>query len=150
MGENKQWPSHSEIDPMTKEFIWKLRENNVPIGRVCSILGVHGNNVPIGTEDKKKVKGRNKPEPRAGHGSSACGGGRRGPGAGRQGLARGGGRRGPGAGRRGSARGGGRRGPGAGVGGHGTGGGNPRQPDGVGGRRQRPDDDSRALPSYLY
>jgi len=42
-GENKQWPSHSEIDPMTKEFIQKLRENNIPIGRVCSILGVHGN-----------------------------------------------------------------------------------------------------------
>jgi len=60
------------------------------------------------------------------------------------------GRRGPVAARQGSARGGGRRGPGAGVGGHGTGGGNPRQPDGVGGRRQRPDDDSRALPSYLY
>jgi len=29
-------------------------------------------------------------------------------------------------------------------------GGNPWQPDGVGGRRQRPDDDSRALPSNLY
>jgi len=42
-GENKQWPSHSEIYPITKEFIQKLRENNVPIGRVCSILGVHGN-----------------------------------------------------------------------------------------------------------
>jgi hypothetical protein len=41
-GENKQWPSHSEIDPMTKDFVQKLRENNIPIGRVCSILGVHG------------------------------------------------------------------------------------------------------------
>lgn len=41
-GQNKQWPSHSEIDPMTKDFVLKLRENNVPIGRVCSILGVHG------------------------------------------------------------------------------------------------------------
>lgn len=40
-GENKQWPSHSEIDPMTKDVVQKLRENNIPIGRVCSILGVH-------------------------------------------------------------------------------------------------------------
>ena len=69
---------------------------------------------------RRRFKGQNKPEPRAGRGSSACGGGRRGPGAGRRGS--------------------------AGVGGHRTGGGNPRQPDGVGGRRQRPDDDSRALP----
>ena len=71
-----------------------------------------------------------------------AGAGRRGPGAGRRepaSSARGGGRQGPGAGRRA---------PRAGVGGRGTGGGNPRrgQPDGVGGRRQRPDDDSRALP----
>jgi hypothetical protein len=38
--ENKQWNSHSQIDPITKDFIKKLRENNVSIGRVCSILGV--------------------------------------------------------------------------------------------------------------
>ena len=49
---------------------------------------------------RRRFKGPNKPEPRAGRGSSACGGGRRGPGAGRRGSARGGGRRGPGAGRR--------------------------------------------------
>ena len=82
---------------------------------------MHGNNVPIGTEDKKKVKGRNKPEPRAGHGSSACGGGRRGPGVGHRGPGVGGRVRGTG-----------------GV----AGGGNPRragQPDDVGERRQRLD-----------
>ena len=78
---------------------------------------------------RRRFKGRNKPEPRAGRGTSRVGARGRAPGAGR---------------------GGGRRGLGAGVGGHGTGGGNPRQPDGVGGRRQRPDDDSRALPSNLY
>ncbi|WVZ71328.1 hypothetical protein U9M48_019922 [Paspalum notatum var. saurae] len=39
-GEKKQWNSHGEIDPMTKEFIRKLRGNNTSIGRVCSILGV--------------------------------------------------------------------------------------------------------------
>jgi hypothetical protein len=38
-GEKKQWNSHSEIDPLTKDFIRKLRENNVSTGRVCSILG---------------------------------------------------------------------------------------------------------------
>lgn len=38
--ENKQWNSHSQIDPITKEFILKLRNNNISIGRVCSILGV--------------------------------------------------------------------------------------------------------------
>jgi hypothetical protein len=38
-GEKKQWLSHSEIDPLTKDFIRRLRENNVTTGRVCSILG---------------------------------------------------------------------------------------------------------------
>lgn len=38
-GEKKQWLSHSEIDPLTKDFIRRLRENNVSTGRVCSILG---------------------------------------------------------------------------------------------------------------
>ena len=107
--------------------------------------------------------GRRAPEPA----SSACGGrargaeslrrrragaGRRGPGAGRRepvSSARGGGRQGPGAGRRAPRAGVGERGTGGGAGSVGSGG-NPRQPDGVGGRRQRPDDDSRALPSNLY
>ncbi|TVU49926.1 hypothetical protein EJB05_01270, partial [Eragrostis curvula] len=39
-GENKQWGSHGDIDAGTKDFIRRLRENNVSIGRVCSILGV--------------------------------------------------------------------------------------------------------------
>ncbi|TVU35741.1 hypothetical protein EJB05_17644, partial [Eragrostis curvula] len=38
--ENKQWPSHGDIDPITRDFIRRLRENNVSIGRVCNILGV--------------------------------------------------------------------------------------------------------------
>ncbi|XP_066310698.1 uncharacterized protein [Miscanthus floridulus] len=35
-GPNKQWPSHSDIDPMTKDVVRKLRENNRPIERVCT------------------------------------------------------------------------------------------------------------------
>ena len=41
-GEKKQWNSHSEIDPVTKDFIRRLRENNVSTCRVCSILGTTG------------------------------------------------------------------------------------------------------------
>jgi hypothetical protein len=32
---------------MTKDLVHKLRENNIPIGRVCSILGVHGSESSI-------------------------------------------------------------------------------------------------------
>lgn len=39
-GEKKQWGSHGYIDPMTKEFIKRLRRNNVALRRVCSIIGV--------------------------------------------------------------------------------------------------------------
>ncbi|WVZ83495.1 hypothetical protein U9M48_030637 [Paspalum notatum var. saurae] len=39
-GEKKQWNSHGEVDPLTKEFIRKLRTTNISIGCVCSILGV--------------------------------------------------------------------------------------------------------------
>lgn len=39
-GEKKQWGSHGDIDPLTQDYIKKLRSNNVPLGRVCSILGV--------------------------------------------------------------------------------------------------------------
>jgi len=35
-GPNKQWPSHSDIDPMTMDVVRKLRENNRPIERVCT------------------------------------------------------------------------------------------------------------------
>lgn len=35
-----QWGSHGYIDPMTKEFIKRLRRNNVALGRVCSIIDV--------------------------------------------------------------------------------------------------------------
>lgn len=35
-GPNKQWPSHSDIDLMTKDVVRKLRENNRPIERVCT------------------------------------------------------------------------------------------------------------------
>lgn len=55
-GEKRQWGSHSYIDPMTKQFIQSLRRNNVPIGRVCSIIGVFSpeNKVPL---RKQMVKG---------------------------------------------------------------------------------------------
>ena len=39
-GEKKQWGSHGYIDPMTKEFVKRLRRNNVALGCVCSIIGV--------------------------------------------------------------------------------------------------------------
>jgi hypothetical protein len=39
-GQKNQWGSHGDIDPLTKDFIKKLRENNVTLGRVCSIIGV--------------------------------------------------------------------------------------------------------------
>jgi hypothetical protein len=56
-GQNKHWPSHSDIDPMTKDFVRKLRENNIPIGRVCSILGVHGSDsaIPITKESVRSL-----------------------------------------------------------------------------------------------
>jgi hypothetical protein len=38
--QKKQWGSHGEIDPLTKDFVKRLRANNVPLGRVCSIIGV--------------------------------------------------------------------------------------------------------------
>lgn len=38
-GENKQWPSHGDIDPSTKDLIKRLRENRVSLGSICSILG---------------------------------------------------------------------------------------------------------------
>lgn len=39
-GQKKQWGSHGDIDPMTKEFVRRLRANNVSLGRVCNIIGV--------------------------------------------------------------------------------------------------------------
>jgi hypothetical protein len=36
--EKKQWRSHGDIDPNTKYFIKNLRDNNVNLGKVCSIL----------------------------------------------------------------------------------------------------------------
>ncbi|KAF8706464.1 hypothetical protein HU200_030737 [Digitaria exilis] len=38
----KQWRSHSSIDPTTKDLVLRLRDNNISIGRICSILGVSG------------------------------------------------------------------------------------------------------------
>ncbi|KAJ1292540.1 hypothetical protein BS78_02G399300 [Paspalum vaginatum] len=52
-GEKKQWNSHSKIDPLTKDFIRKLRENNVSLGRVCSVLGV--NSATNGLAVRKQV-----------------------------------------------------------------------------------------------
>ncbi|KAL6609922.1 hypothetical protein ACP70R_039891 [Stipagrostis hirtigluma subsp. patula] len=42
-GERRQWNSHNRIDQMTRDLVRHLRENNVQISRVCSILGaMHG------------------------------------------------------------------------------------------------------------
>lgn len=59
-GEKKQWNSHPEIDPMTKDFIRKLRGNNVPIGRVCSIIGMYGKQpgAPIRRESVRSLCAR--------------------------------------------------------------------------------------------
>jgi hypothetical protein len=35
--EKKQWRSHGDVDPTTKYFIKNLRDNNVTLGKVCSI-----------------------------------------------------------------------------------------------------------------
>ncbi|KAG2583609.1 hypothetical protein PVAP13_6KG208606 [Panicum virgatum] len=43
-GKNKQWNSHNTIDATPKHFVQKLRENNVSIGRACSILKVSNAN----------------------------------------------------------------------------------------------------------
>ncbi|TVU42813.1 hypothetical protein EJB05_09236, partial [Eragrostis curvula] len=42
-GERRQWISHSRIDKMTRDLVRHLRDNNVQISRVCSIVGsMHG------------------------------------------------------------------------------------------------------------
>lgn len=56
-GEKKQWGSHGDIDPITKDFIKRLRTNNVTLGRVCSIIGVTSADsaVPIRKEAVRKL-----------------------------------------------------------------------------------------------
>lgn len=39
MGEKVHWPSHKHIDIYTKHLIKQLRENNVNLGKVYSIVG---------------------------------------------------------------------------------------------------------------
>jgi len=55
--ENKQWNSHNQIDALTKDFIRKLRNNNVSIGRVCSLVGAGGtvDAVPLRKETVRNV-----------------------------------------------------------------------------------------------
>lgn len=38
-GERRQWNSHNRIDQMTRNLVRHLRDNNVQISRVCSIVG---------------------------------------------------------------------------------------------------------------
>ncbi|PNT73303.1 hypothetical protein BRADI_2g56826v3 [Brachypodium distachyon] len=40
-GEKMCWPSHKHIDRYTRELVRNLRENNVPLTKVCSILGTY-------------------------------------------------------------------------------------------------------------
>ncbi|KAM3299776.1 hypothetical protein ACQJBY_040998 [Aegilops geniculata] len=39
MGEKVHWPSHKHVDVYTKDLIRQLRENNVNLGKVYSIIG---------------------------------------------------------------------------------------------------------------
>ncbi|RLM69061.1 hypothetical protein C2845_PM17G11080 [Panicum miliaceum] len=47
--EKKQWNSHSVIDPTTKHFIQKLRENNVSIGMVLQHSEFDNHNISATT-----------------------------------------------------------------------------------------------------
>ena len=39
MGERAFWPSHKHIDTYMKELVKQLRENNINLGKVYSIIG---------------------------------------------------------------------------------------------------------------
>jgi hypothetical protein len=49
-GESRQWKSHCRLDQMSRDLVMHLRNNNVQISRVCSIVGSlhsHGGYVPF-------------------------------------------------------------------------------------------------------
>lgn len=60
-GERRQWQSHSRIDQMTRDLVRHLRDNNVQISRVCSIIGsMHGSSVyvPFSRQSIRSLCGR--------------------------------------------------------------------------------------------
>jgi hypothetical protein len=61
LGERKQWNSHNRIDRTTRDLIKNLRENNVQISRVCSIVGAvngAGGYVPFRRQSIRSLCGR--------------------------------------------------------------------------------------------
>ena len=45
MGERAYWPSHKHIGAYTKDLVKQLRENNINIGKVYSIIGSFFRNI---------------------------------------------------------------------------------------------------------
>jgi hypothetical protein len=60
-GENVFWPSHKHIDAYTKDLVRQLRENNINIGKVYSIIGSFFGgvgNVPFAKRSLRNLCGR--------------------------------------------------------------------------------------------
>ncbi|CAL5070768.1 unnamed protein product [Urochloa decumbens] len=60
-GERRKWQSHSRLDQMSKDLVMHLRQNNVQISRVCSIVGsLHGPGgyVPFSRQSMRSLCGR--------------------------------------------------------------------------------------------
>lgn len=61
IGERKQWNSHNRIDQVTRDLVRHLRNNNVQVSRVCSILGTlrgSGGYVPFRRQSIRALCGR--------------------------------------------------------------------------------------------
>ncbi|CAN6356706.1 unnamed protein product, partial [Urochloa humidicola] len=60
-GERRKWQSHSRLDQMSKDLVMHLRQNNVQISRVCSIVAsLHGPGgyVPFSRQSMRSLCGR--------------------------------------------------------------------------------------------
>ena len=60
-GERRKWNSHSRIDQMSRDLVMHLRNNNVQISRVCSIVGsLHGPGgyIPFSRQSMRSLCGR--------------------------------------------------------------------------------------------
>jgi hypothetical protein len=60
-GEKVFWPSHKHIDVYTRDLIWQLRDNNINIGKVYSIIAAFfGNegNVPFTKRSLRNLCGQ--------------------------------------------------------------------------------------------
>ena len=61
MGERAFWPSHKHIDTYTNDLVKQLRENNINLGKVYSIIGGFFNtveNVPFTKRTLRNLCGR--------------------------------------------------------------------------------------------